>query len=267
MLIDNTRFSALVNPAGAFQPTRSRTTMSFQIHLADADRDGAIAETLGAATETLTSEGDTRADFLRKTGIAGVALSGGAVLAALTPAAALAAASTRPPASFGKGDIGILNFALTLEYLESAFYNGAAVNLTGLDPQTQNFLAVARFDENEHVKKVRSTIEKLHGKPVAKPTFDFKGANTLVASFLQTAFALENTGVHAYAGQAPNLKDPAVGAVALSIVTVEARHAASVATILDSPGYPINPNGAFDNPYSAAKVLSIAKGTGFIVSQ
>jgi rubrerythrin len=240
--------------------------MSFQIDLGGADRDGAIAETLNDAIGALDAEGDTRAGFLRKAGAAGVAFSGGAALSALVPGAALAAASTRPPAKFGKGDIGILNFALTLEYLESAFYNGAAANLTGLDPETATFLAVAVFDENQHVKKVRSTILSLHGKAVAKPTFDFNGANTQVASFLETAFALENTGVHAYAGQATNIKDPKVAATALSIVTVEARHAASVATILDSPGYPINPNGAFDNPYSASKVLAIAKGTGFIVS-
>jgi len=243
--------------------------MSVGIRLDETDRDGAIAETLGEALQELESRGDTRAGFLRRAGVAGVAISGGAALGALVPAGALAASSragSRPPASFGKGDVGILNFALTLEYLESAFYNEAAVGLTSLDPQTQTFLGVAVFDEDRHVKKVRATIEKLGGTPVPKPRFDFNGANTLVASFLETAFALENTGVHAYLGQAPNLTDPPVAALALSIVTVEARHAASVATILDSPGYRINPNGAFDNPYSAAKVLEIAKSTGFIVS-
>jgi rubrerythrin len=242
--------------------------MTFQIRLDETDRDGAIAETLEEAVDALDAEGDTRAGFLRRAGIAGVAISGAAVLGALAPADSLAAtpgAGSRPPARFGNGDVGILNFALTLEYLETAFYSEAAVNLTDLDPQTQTFLAVAIFDEKRHVKKIRATIEALGGKPVAKPKFDFNGANTLVASFLETAFALENTGVHAYAGQAPNLKDRKVGALALSIVTVEARHAASVATILNSPGYKINPNGAFDNPYTATKVLEIAKATGFIV--
>jgi rubrerythrin len=240
--------------------------VSFHINLDEADRDGAVGEALHDALGVLESEGDTRAGFLRKAGAAGVAISGGTALGGLLPAAAAAATSTRPPARFGKGDLGILNFALTLEYLEAAFYNGAATNLTGLDPQTANFLGVAVFDEDQHVKKIRSTIEKLHGKPVAKPTFDFNGANAAITSFQQTAFALENTGVHAYAGQAPNLEDSAVAATALSIVTIEARHAASIATILNTSGYPINPNGAFDNPYSASEVLAIAKSTGFIVS-
>jgi rubrerythrin len=238
--------------------------MSFGIRLDEADRDGAAAESLDAAVAALERDGDTRAGFLRRVGSAGVAITGGAMLSGVGTGVAHAERSSRPPASFGKGDLGILNFALTLEYLESAFYNEAAVNLTSLDPETTTFLAVAVYDENRHVKKVRSTIERLGGKPVAKPTFDFNGANTLATSFLETAFALENTGVHAYAGQAANLKDPAVAALALSIITVEARHAASVATILNSPGYKINPNGAFDEPYTANKVLAAVKATGFI---
>jgi rubrerythrin len=244
--------------------------MSHRVKLADADRDGAIAETLDTAVVALEREGDTRAGFLRRVGTAGVALSGGAMLSGLSGLSglgadvALAAGGSRPPASYGSGDLGILNFALTLEYLESAFYHQAAVNLTDLEPQTQTFLAVAVYDENQHVKRVRSTIERLGGKPVAKPTFDFNGATTLVTSFLETAFALENTGVHAYAGQAPNLKDRTVGALALSIITVEARHAAAVATILNSPGYAINPTGAFDKPYTAQKVLAAVRATGFI---
>src|SRR5271156_3792045 len=108
--------------------------MSYEINLDEIDVDGAIRE---AAHEV---SGDTRLSFLKKAGIAGGAVvSGGAVLSALAPTA-LAAGGRRPPAAFGKGDIGILNYALTLEYLEAAFYNGATAGNLSLTSQTGAFL-------------------------------------------------------------------------------------------------------------------------------
>ncbi len=229
--------------------------MSYSINLDEVDVDGAVRE---AAHEVA---GDTRLSFLKKAGLAGgAAVSGGAVLSALAPSA-LAAGSGRPPASFGAGDVGILNYALTLEYLEAAFYNGATAANLSLSSQAASFLKVVTKDENAHV----AFLKKALGSKAAKqPKFDFKGTNTNAEMMLKTSYVLENTGVHAYSGQALNIKNPAYVAAALSILTIEARHASVVGLLIEPEGSDIAPNGPFDTPYTASKVLAAVKGTGFI---
>lgn len=230
--------------------------MSYEINLEEIDVDGAVAE----AAESVS--GDTRLAFLKKAGIgAGAMVGGGAVLSALAPGALAAAQPGRPPASFGKGDVGILNYALTLEYLEAAFYNGAAAANLPLSAQGKVFLETVTRDENEHVKFLKKA---LGSKAAKEPKFDFKGANTNVETFMATAEVLENTGVHAYSGQALNIKAAAYVKAALSILTIEARHASVIGLLNGSKGS-LTPNGAFDTPYTAAKVLAAVKGTGFIV--
>ncbi len=232
--------------------------MNDQINLDEVDADGAIRE---AADEV---SGDTRLSFLRKSAVAGGAVfSGGAVISALVPGAAMAAGGGRPPVSFGKGDIGILNYALTLEYLEAAFYNGATAANMALSSQAAAFLKVVTKDENAHV----AFLKKALGSKAAKePKFDFKGANTNVETFMKTAAVLENTGVHAYSGQALNIKRAAYVKAAISILTIEARHASVIGLLNDPTGESIAPNGPFDTPLPAAKVLAAVKETGFIVS-
>jgi hypothetical protein len=239
--------------------------MSYELNVEAIDRNDAISQAREAAIDAL-GDGDTRLGFLKKAGIAGAgAMSGGAILSALAPAAFAAAGNGRPPASFGKGDIGILNYALTLEYLEAAFYNGASAANLPLSPQAHAFLATVTKDENAHVKFLESA---LGSKAAKEPKFDFKGANTNAEMFMKTAQVLENTGVHAYSGQALNIKNAAYVKAALSIVTVEARHA-SVIGLLNERATPtgteIAPNGPFDTPYTASKVLAAVKATGFIV--
>ena len=132
-------------------------------------------------------------------------MSGGALLGAFAPSA-LAAGGGRPPKSFGKGDIGILNYALTLEYLEAAFYNGATAASMSLSSQASAFLKVVTADENAHVEFLKKA---LGSKAAKEPKFNFKGANTSPEMFMKTAQVLENTGVHAYSGQALNIKSAA----------------------------------------------------------
>jgi hypothetical protein len=239
--------------------------MSSEISLEQVDVDGAIREAAHEAEEAL--DGDTRLDFLRKAGLAGGAVvGGGALLSALTPASALAARGKgRPPAKFGKGDVGILNYALTLEYLESAFYNEASANqakssfLKGA--QQEAFLKLVTADENAHVAFLKKALGK---KAVAAPKVDFGGTTSSEAAFIKTAVALENTGVGAYGGQALNIVKPAYVAAALSIWSVEARHASVAGLLLQATPASLSPNGPFDKPRTAAQTLKAVAATGFL---
>lgn len=242
--------------------------MSYQINLDEVDVDGAIGEAAHAVA------GDTRMNFLKKAGIAGgAALSGGALLSALVPDAFADGGRShrhyparegygRPPRSFGPGDIGILNYALTLEYLEAAFYNGATAANLPLSSQGSAFLKVVTRDENAHVQFLKTA---LGSKAVKQPTFNFKGTNTNAAMFMATAQVLENTGVHAYLGQGLNIENPNYVKAALSILTIEARHASVIGLLNDPTGNSIAPDGPFDTPLTALQVLAAVKQTGFIV--
>lgn len=141
----------------------------------------------------------------------------------------------------------ILNYALTLEYLESSFYNAGSAKGTALIPADAANLYFNQVtkDENNHVTFLTSVITSLGGTPVAKPTFDltagggtgngpFKDVLTNYATFLAVAQAFEDTGVRAYKGQAQYLtgaSNQTVLTAALSIHAVEARHASAIRQI------------------------------------
>lgn len=152
-------------------------------------------------------------------------------------------------AQFGKGDIGILNYALTLEYLETAFYE--EVVKSGLF-KGEELSVLKKFgsEEAQHVSALHSTVMKLGGKPAAKPKAEFPLENAKAVTEL--AGTVENLGAAAYLGQAGNIESPEVLAAALSIHSVEARHAATLNTLL---GLSITPNGAFAMPADVKTVL------------
>jgi hypothetical protein len=152
----------------------------------------------------------------------------------------------------GGGDLDILNFALTLEYLETAFYETALAK-AGLSGDAKKLAQEIGEHEKEHVVALKSTIKKLGGKPVAAPSVSFPLTDQ--ASFLKLAEAFEDTGVAAYNGAAPMISSPDVLGAAGSIVQVEARHAAAIRLLKgDSPT-----KGAFDPTLSKAQVLKAVK--------
>lgn len=150
---------------------------------------------------------------------------------------------------FGKGDIGILNYALTLEYLEAAFYKDVAKS--GLF-KGEELAVLKKFggEEQQHVEALSGTVKRLGGKPAPMPKAEFPLKDA--KSVAELAGTVENLGAAAYLGQAANIKSPEVLAAALSIHSVEARHAATLNTLL---GLSITPDGAFGKPADVQTVL------------
>jgi Ferritin-like domain len=148
----------------------------------------------------------------------------------------------------GTSDVDILNFALTLEYLESTFYEEAKKRAKA-SGELKSLITMLASDEKQHVEALKGTIEKLGGKPVAEPKFDFEYSGT--SGFLKLAETFENTGVSAYNGAAPSIKSKEVLGAAGSIVQVEARHAAAIALQNGQEPAP----AAFDAPLEEKQVL------------
>ncbi len=200
----------------------------------------------GLANPELTGfevHGMTRSSFILRGALAAGAFYG---VSAVTPFVSQALAAT------GSGDVEILNFALTLEYLESDFYNvkGKSLHLSG---EAKSYAKMFGEEEAAHVTALMAAIKQLGGTPVAKPTFSFPA--TSESSFLTLASVLENTGVGAYNGAAPSLQSKQVLAAAGSIVQIEARHAAAIDLLL---GKSPTPTEGFDTPLTKTQVLAKA---------
>jgi hypothetical protein len=203
------------------------------------DRDGAIREASDAV--------GCRASFLGKALVGSAALLG-----ALT-------APSRAEAAVSPSDAAILNFALTLEYLQSAFY-------------TETERAGAVKAELAKVPRQLGAVERAHvtalkdvlgPRAVKRPAFDFRGVTEDQVKFLKTAVAFEDLGAAAYKGQATRVDSPALLAAAVAIHAVEARHAAWMRYL---SGF--TPAGrAFDEPKKELEVRRIVASTHFIASR
>ncbi|HTB70411.1 MAG TPA: ferritin-like domain-containing protein [Solirubrobacteraceae bacterium] len=187
--------------------------------------------------------GMTRSAFMLRGALAAGAFYGAASVA---PFVSQALAET------GGGDTEILNFALTLEYLEADFYNVKGKQV-GLGGEAKAYARTFGAEEAAHVSALTAAIKQLGGKPVKKPTFVFPASSQ--ASFLALASVLENTGVGAYNGAAPSLQSKQVLASAGGIVQVEARHAAAIDLLI---GKSPTPNEGFDVPLTKTQVLAKA---------
>jgi rubrerythrin len=152
-----------------------------------------------------------------------------------------------------EGDLEILNYALTLEYLEADFYR--KVGEAGLFMGAQlSLLQTFGEHEQQHVETLTQTIESLGGTPVMAPETQFPLENA--SAVAELAATVENLGAAAYLGQAGRIQSPELLAAALSIHTVEARHASALNALV---GDSYTPEGAFAAPASMEDVLAKVK--------
>lgn len=218
-----------------------------------------MPETTTALDELLRDPG-SRKEFLKRMG-GGAAGAGalGLLLAACgsskssSATTTAAATGTTGAAMNESGDLEILNYALTLEYVEADFYAKAAASGLFKGAALQ-LVKVIGGHEAAHVAALKATVQKLGGTPASKPktTFPLESAN----SVLQLAATVENLGAAAYLGQAGRIQNKEVLAAALSIHTVEARHASALNTLV---GKSPTPDGAFSKGLSMAEVLPKVK--------
>jgi hypothetical protein len=190
--------------------------------------------------------GQTRQSFILKG-----ALTAGAVFGA----GAVSPFVRQAIAADGAGDVAILNFALTLEYLEAAFYTQALMETKGLSAETKTLAKTIKGDEDAHVAALMTAIKGAGGKPVKAPMVDFGTAFKNQKSFLKLAQTFEDTGVSAYNGAAPGIQSKAILAAAGSIVQVEARHAAAIRLMNGQPPT----DGGFDKSLDVDAVLAAVK--------
>lgn len=157
-------------------------------------------------------------------------------------------------------DLAILNYALTLEYLEADFYTQGVDGGT-LSGRELALVTPIRDHEDAHVAALTATITDLGGTPVKSPKFKYpNGTFTNKAKFLQTASVFEELGVTAYHGQVKLIKNVDLLGAAAAIAGVESRHAAILADMTGGKPFPA--------PVEGTKTMKqvLAAATPFIQS-
>jgi rubrerythrin len=203
------------------------------------------------------------------------ALLAGGALTAVLPSSAQAHDTKNPPT-----DIDVLNYALTLEHLEYAFYRDGLRKFDEQDFRSSNLFRGSgnllrptvyenfrriRNHEKTHVDTLVAVIKSLGGKPVPEAEYNFRRtAFTSVEKFVSVAQFLENTGVKAYDGAIAHIEAAKLLRAGATIATVEARHASYLNLLNKDVPFP----RAFDEPVAPRAICEAvqAENGGFIVS-
>jgi hypothetical protein len=210
--------------------------------LADVDVDGALQETAAAAFP------DSRSGFLRR--------SLGA-LAGVTSASVFAVeAADAAPVAATANDVAILRFDLVLEYLQSGLYTEAE-RIGTLTPMTLSWARVVGAHERAHVRALK---DLLGPRTVPSPGFNYGSVTSDEDAFIKTAVAFEDLTAALLKWQAPRLDSRSIVAAAVTLHSVETRHAAWIRYLNGLP--PVT--GAFDKPASQQRMARLIASTGFV---
>jgi len=229
-------------PSGA-EPFES-TVDGLARTLAEVDADGALHETAAAAFP------GTRAAFLRRSVAAAVAGVGGLFTAESAEAA---------DAAMTKNDIAILRFDLVLEYLQAGLYTEVE-RLGALTPKTLGWARVVGAHERAHVAALKGLLGR---NIVPSPTFNYGNVSSNERAFIRTAVGFEDLTAALLKWQAPRLDSRSIVAAAVSLHSVETRHAAWIRHLIG-----LRPAAnAFDKPASQQRMARLIASTNFIASR
>jgi hypothetical protein len=212
--------------------------------LAEVDVDGALQETAADAFP------GTRAAFLRKSL---------GTLAAAGMGGLFAAEAHAAPVAVSKNDIAILRFDLVLEYLQSGFYTEAE-RLGRLTPKTLGWARVVGAHERAHVQALKGLLGR---NVVPSPAFNYRGVTSDESAFIKTAVAFEDLTAALLKWQAPRLDSRSIVAAAVTLHSVETRHAAWIRHLIG-----LKPaTTAFDKPASQQRMARLIASTRFVAAQ
>jgi Ferritin-like domain len=219
------------------------TIEDLALTLAEVDADGALQETAAAAFP------GTRAAFLKRS--VGAAMVGVAGLFAADSADAAVAKT--------KNDIAILQFDLVLEYLQSGLYTEAE-RLGALTPKTLGWARVVGAHERAHLAAIKGLLGR---KLVPSPSFNYGNVTANEQAFIRTAVGFEDLTAALLKWQAPRIDSRSIVAAAVTLHSVETRHAAWIRHLIG-----LQPAAqAFDKPASQRKMARLIASTRFVASR